>query len=156
MGGGVHVLMHSQIASWHTYCVLSESVSLYVQRRISRSKSLLAISSLTLHKSLSTNRPNLLCGGTTKPLQPPLCQPLWRDIFALLKEDGGNTVTEGSQPIVTATKAEEQLRGRIIDRPAGSQSIMPAALPLHYGDTMHTHRPAGVYHKHRHTRVSQG
>lgn len=33
-----------------------------------------------------------------------------------------------------------------MDEPARSQSIMPAALPLHYGDTIHACRPADIYH----------
>lgn len=33
-----------------------------------------------------------------------------------------------------------------MDEAAGSQSIVPAALPLHYGDTMHIHQQAGIYH----------
>ncbi len=38
-----------------------------------------------------------------------------------------------------------------MDGVACSQSIMPAALPLHYGDTIPTHRPARIYHMYCHT-----
>lgn len=47
-------------------------------------------------------------------------------------------------------KGRRTVRGRFMDIAARSQSIMPAALPLHYGDTMHTHRPARIYHMHCH------
>lgn len=33
-----------------------------------------------------------------------------------------------------------------MDEAARSQSIMPAALPLHYGNTIHIHSPAAIYH----------
>lgn len=43
-------------------------------------------------------------------------------------------------------KGRGTVRGRFMDESARSQSITPAALPLHYGDTMRTHRPASIYH----------
>ena len=43
-------------------------------------------------------------------------------------------------------KGRRTVRGRFMDEAASSQSITPAALPLHYGDTMHTHRLFGIYH----------
>lgn len=48
-------------------------------------------------------------------------------------------------------KGRRTVRGRFMDEAARSQSIMPEALPLHYGDTMPTHRPAGIYHMYCHT-----
>ena len=59
-------------------------------------------------------------------------------------------MTEGSEAIVTATKAEQWLGGRFMDEATCAQSIMPAALPLHYGDTMPTRRLAGIYHMYCH------
>lgn len=35
----------------------------------------------------------------------------------------------------------------------GSQSIMPAALPLHYGGTTHTNQLVGVNHMYCHTQA---
>lgn len=43
-------------------------------------------------------------------------------------------------------KGRGTVRSRFMDESAHSQSIMPTALPLHYGDTMRTHRPASIYH----------
>lgn len=55
---------HSQTASqWHTDSVLSESVSLSV-KRIGLSNSPLAISSSSLHKPLSTTRPESFVLGS--------------------------------------------------------------------------------------------
>lgn len=80
-------------------------------KKIDISSSSLAISSLHLHTLLSIIRPQsfVLVGGESEPLQPSLCLPLWREKSVHRKEDGGNTVTEESRPIVTATKADEQL-----------------------------------------------
>lgn len=92
----------------------------------------------------------LLCSGPNEARQPFLCWPLWSDISLLLNQDGGNMLTEGSQPIVTPQRQEEQ-RGRFMFEAMRSQYLTPAALPLHYGNTIHTHRPAAIYHRNFHT-----
>lgn len=138
---------HARIHRQHRGTEIVSGVRLFL---CEENRSFLTISPPLLHKPHQAGCTCFLCSWPNEARQPFLCWPLWSDTSLLLSQDGGNTLTEGSQPIVTPQRQEEQ-SSRFMCETARSQYITPAALPLHYGNTIHTHRPAATYRPNFHT-----
>lgn len=144
-GRGTHARMHSQTASPSTDSVLSESASLCA-KRIGLSSSPLAISSSPLHKPLSTTRPESFVWRSRRG-SPALFVSAFMERYISASKLRWRKYGDRREPADRyGHKGRRTVRGRFMDESARPRSITPAALPLHYGDTMHTHGPARIFH----------
>lgn len=149
-GARTRARTHSQTASRHKDSVLSESVVLCV-KRIGLSNGPLAISASPLHKPLSTTRPESFVWRSRRG-SPALFVSAFMERYISASKLRWRKYGDRREPADRyGHKGRGTVRGRFMDEAARSQSIILAALPLHYGDTMPTHRPARIYHMCCHT-----
>ncbi len=144
-GQGTHtrtlVRTYSQTASRHKDSVLSESMFLCV-KRIGLSNGPLAISSSPLHKPLSTSRPESFVKRSRQG-SPALFVSAFMERYISASKLRWRKYGDRREPADRyGHKGRRTVRSRFMDEAAHSQSIMPTALPLHYGDTIPTHRLA--------------
>ncbi|MED6233720.1 hypothetical protein ATANTOWER_015595 [Ataeniobius toweri] len=126
--------MHSQTDPRRTDSVLSESMSLCV-KRIGLSSSPLAISS---------SPESFVYRG--KQISPALFVLAFMERYISASKLRWRKYVDRGEPADRYHhKGKRTVRGRFMDESARSQSIMPAAPPLHYGDTVHTYRTASIY-----------
>lgn len=142
-----HARTYSQTASWHRDSVWSESVFVCEENR-----SFLTISSSPLHKPLSSTG-HVPFVPWTNWGSPFLFVSAFMERYISASQLRWRKYADRRESADRYdTKAKRTVRGRFMDEVARSQSIMPAALPLHYGNTIHTRRPAAIYHLNFHTK----
>lgn len=136
-----HARTHSQTASWHRDSVWSESVFVCEENR-----AFLTISSSPLHKPLSSTG-HVPFVPWTNSGSPSLFVSAFMERYISASQLRWRKYADRRESADRYdTKAKRTVRGRFMDEAARSQSIMPAALPLHYGNTIHTRRLAAIYH----------
>lgn len=135
------VTAHRQCLEWEHVFVCEENRSFQQS---------LAISCSPLHKPLSTTRPESFVQGSRRG-SPALFVSAFMERYISASKLRWRKYGDRGEPADRyGHKGKRTVRGRFMDEAARSQSIMPAALPLHYGDTTHTHRLAGIYHMYCH------
>lgn len=142
--GQTHAHTYSQEASWRRDSVWSESVFVCEENR-----SFLTISSSPLHKPLSSTG-HVPFVQRTKWGSPALFVSAFMERYISASQLRWRKYADRRESADRYdTKAKRTVRGRFMDEAEGSQSIMPVALPLHYGNTR---RPTAIYYLNFHSK----